>query len=88
MAGGLNIKMNMLKVLSIISIVIFSGGCTGNKVEVPPFKLLIGGGPGVEFCLMEVKADGILEITSGDINDSNLTHNDNISNITEQRVCF
>ena len=60
-------------------------GCNVNESRINPIRLLIGGSPGVDFCLFEINAEGIVSATSCTINDTDISNDEFMGEIFEKK---
>ena len=60
-------------------------GCNIDESTISPVKVLVGGGPGVDFCLFEINKEGIVVATSCTVNNTDISGKNFIKEILEKK---
>ena len=71
--------------LPILIIIPLLCSCNNDETLVNPVKILVGGGPGVDFCLFEIYNNGTVVTTSCDINSYDIREDNFIEEILEKK---
>ena len=79
------IKLLIKLFLPIVLITPMFCGCNADESTIKSVKLLIGGGPGVDFCLFEINVEGIVSVTSCTINNTDISSEEFIGEVLEKK---